>query len=58
METDVPWVFAASAVRANAARQAMSAAGDGATAATRADQYISELRRLGALTYPPLPQKM
>jgi thioredoxin reductase (NADPH) len=42
METDVPWVFAAGDIRANAARQAVSAAGDGATAAIRADHYIAE----------------
>ena len=40
-ETDLPGVFAAGDMRANAARQAVSAAGDGATAAIRADQYIS-----------------
>ena len=38
---NVPGVFAAGDMRANAARQAVSAAGDGATAAIRADQYIS-----------------
>jgi thioredoxin reductase (NADPH) len=42
METDVPWVFAAGNTRANSARQAVSAAGDGATAAIRADHYIAE----------------
>jgi thioredoxin reductase (NADPH) len=41
METDVPWVFAAGDIRANSARQAVSAAGDGAATAVRADQYIS-----------------
>jgi thioredoxin reductase (NADPH) len=42
METDVPGIFAAGDVRRNAARQVVSSAGDGATAAIRADQYISE----------------
>ena len=43
METELPGVFAAGDMRANAARQAVSAAGDGATAAIRADQYISAI---------------
>ena len=42
METDVPGIFAAGDVRRNAARQVVSSAGDGATAAIRADQYINE----------------
>jgi thioredoxin reductase (NADPH) len=42
METDVPGLYAAGDVRANSARQVVTAAGDGATAAIRADQYISE----------------
>jgi thioredoxin reductase (NADPH) len=42
METDIPGLFAAGDVRANSARQVVSAAGDGATAAIRADHYISE----------------
>jgi thioredoxin reductase (NADPH) len=42
METNVPGVYAAGDVRRNAARQVVSSAGDGATAAIRADQYISE----------------
>jgi thioredoxin reductase (NADPH) len=41
METEVPGVFAAGDVRVNSARQVVSAAGDGATAAIRADHYIS-----------------
>ena len=41
METELLGIFAAGDMRANAARQAVSAAGDGATAAIRADQYIS-----------------
>jgi len=42
METSVPGVFAAGDIRANSARQVVSSAGDGATAAIRADRYISE----------------
>jgi thioredoxin reductase (NADPH) len=42
METNVPGIFAAGDVRANSARQVVSSAGDGATAAIRADHYISE----------------
>jgi thioredoxin reductase (NADPH) len=41
METEVPGIFAAGDMRVDSARQAVSAAGDGATAAIRADQYIS-----------------
>jgi thioredoxin reductase (NADPH) len=42
METEVPGLFAAGDVRANSARQVVSAAGDGATAAIRADHYITD----------------
>jgi thioredoxin reductase (NADPH) len=42
METDVPGLFAAGDVRANSARQVVTAAGDGATAAIRADHYITD----------------
>jgi thioredoxin reductase (NADPH) len=42
METDVAGIFAAGDVRANSARQVVSSAGDGATAAIRADHYITE----------------
>jgi thioredoxin reductase (NADPH) len=42
METDVPGIFAAGDIRANSARQVVTAAGDGATAAIRADRYISD----------------
>jgi thioredoxin reductase (NADPH) len=45
METDVPGLFAAGDVRVNSARQVVSAAGDGATAAIRADHYISDTFR-------------
>ena len=41
METSVPGIFAAGDVRNNAARQVITSAGDGATAAIRADHYIS-----------------
>lgn len=42
METAVPGVFAAGDIRAHSARQVVTSAGDGATAAIRADHYISE----------------
>ncbi len=42
METKAPGLFAAGDIRSGSARQAVSAAGDGATAAIRADRYISE----------------
>jgi thioredoxin reductase (NADPH) len=42
METEVPGLFAAGDVRVNSARQVVSSAGDGATAAIRADHYLSE----------------
>jgi len=42
METSIPGLFAAGDVRANSARQVVTAAGDGATAAIRADHYITE----------------
>lgn len=42
METEIPGLFAAGDVRVNSARQVVTGAGDGATAAIRADQYISE----------------
>jgi thioredoxin reductase (NADPH) len=51
METNVPGLFAAGDVRSHAARQIVSSAGDGATAAIRADRYIDE--KFGAWT-PPL----
>jgi thioredoxin reductase (NADPH) len=41
METAVPGLFAAGDIRANSARQVVTAAGDGATAAIRADHYIT-----------------
>ena len=43
METEVPGLFAAGDVRVNSARQVVSAAGDGATAAIRADHYITNI---------------
>ena len=42
METNVAGIFAAGDVRANAARQVVTSAGDGATAAIRADHYITD----------------
>lgn len=41
METEIPGLFVAGDVRADAARQVVSSAGDGATAAIRADHYIA-----------------
>ncbi len=41
METAVPGLFAAGDVRQQSARQVASSVGDGATAAIRADQYLS-----------------
>jgi thioredoxin reductase (NADPH) len=41
METGIPGLYAAGDVRANSARQAATAAGDGVTAAIRADHYIN-----------------
>jgi thioredoxin reductase (NADPH) len=43
METDIAGVFAAGDVRHNSARQVITAAGDGATAALSARRYISSL---------------
>ena len=42
MRTEAPGLFAAGDVRANAAGQAVSAAGDGATAAIAAHRYLAE----------------
>ena len=41
METGVPGLYAAGDVRVNSARQVVTSAGDGATAAIRADHYIT-----------------
>jgi thioredoxin reductase (NADPH) len=41
METDAPGLFAAGDARSNSARQVVTAAGDGATAAIAAERYIS-----------------
>lgn len=42
MQTAIPGLFAAGDVRIDSARQAVTAAGDGVTAAIRADHYLSE----------------
>jgi len=42
METEIPGIFAAGDIRHNSARQAITAAGDGATAAIYAEKFISE----------------
>ena len=42
MRTKLPGLFAAGDVRADAARQAITAAGDGATAAIAAHRYLAE----------------
>ncbi len=41
METEIPGMFAAGDVRHNSARQAITAAGDGATAAIAAERFLS-----------------
>ncbi len=42
METETPGIFAAGDIRRNSARQAVTAAGDGATAAIYAQKFITE----------------
>jgi len=42
LETNIPGIFAAGDVRHNSAQQAITAAGDGATAAIYAEKFISE----------------
>ncbi|MSQ27629.1 MAG: thioredoxin-disulfide reductase, partial [Dehalococcoidia bacterium] len=42
METPIPGIFAAGDIRQNAARQVVSAAGDGATAAMSVRRYLKE----------------
>ncbi len=42
METEIPGIFAAGDIRHNSARQVITAAGDGATAAISADKYLAE----------------
>jgi len=42
METEIPGIFAAGDIRHNSARQAITAAGDGATAAIYAEKFISK----------------
>jgi thioredoxin reductase (NADPH) len=42
METSVTGIYAAGDIRHNSARQAITAAGDGATAAINAQKYLTE----------------
>jgi len=42
METEIPGIFAAGDIRRNSIRQTIAAAGDGATAASYAQKFISE----------------
>jgi len=42
METEIPGIFAAGDIRLNSARQAITAAGDGAAAAVNAEKFISQ----------------
>jgi len=42
METEIPGIYAAGDVRQHSARQVVSAAGDGATAAIAAERYLKE----------------
>jgi len=42
METEIPGIFAAGDIRRNSARQAITAAGDGATAAFYAQKFITQ----------------
>jgi thioredoxin reductase (NADPH) len=42
MRTELPGLFAAGDVRADSAGQAISAAGDGSTAAIAAHRYLAE----------------
>ena len=42
METEVPGIYAAGDIRSNSGRQAITAAGDGATAAIYAEKYLTD----------------
>ena len=42
METEIPGVLAAGDIRHNSVRQAITAAGDGATAALYAEKFLTE----------------
>ena len=42
METEIPGILAAGDIRCNSARQAVTAAGDGATAAINAERFLTE----------------
>lgn len=43
METSIPSIFAAGDIRHNSARQAITAAGDGATAALSAEKFLNQI---------------
>ena len=45
MRTELPGLFAAGDVRRDSASQAITAAGDGATAAIAADRYLTARRK-------------
>jgi len=42
METEIPGILAAGDIRQNSARQAIAAAGDGATAAIYAEKFLTD----------------
>jgi len=46
LETSVPGIFAAGDIRSGSSRQAIAAAGDGATAALSAEKFITFKQRL------------
>jgi thioredoxin reductase (NADPH) len=45
METEIPGIFAAGDIRHNSGRQAITAAGDGATAAIYAEKFLTEQKK-------------
>ena len=42
MESEIPGIFAAGDIRHHSARQAITAAGDGATAAIHAEKFVTQ----------------